>query len=199
MKAICISPVRVDGCQFDADKEYEFEEQQFTEVYDPAIHPRPARGYHILYHRYKATYVVEPFTMKSEHDMTEVRIVYFYDHAYCQHHDWHDERGHTTACFNDHFAVVMPNNNRFVKQQKKQLYTRNPLGTMEIPKKLKQQMQVEYPEWLQKVLGMPGWKRVNKCPYWNYGWNCGLDYRKRCEGCEKADWQMERDEQTTKE
>ena len=160
MRAICIKPVQVDGCQFEKFKEYEFTEQVFTEEYNSGIHPLPGRGHRIRYIRYKATFV-PPFSIEGPDSMVTVRELYLYDYAYCVHHDWHDESGHEIECF-DHFfrrpARPMPTSNQFVKPTKKQLYTRLPEikprdKVMEMPEDIVDYMKRNWQEQMYKMWG----------------------------------------------
>lgn len=157
MKAICIKRLRVDGCEFEPDKEYEFADQVFTEEYNPGIHPRPGRGHRIRYIRYKTLYV-PPFSIEGPDSMVTVREVYLYDYAYCLHHDWHDERGHAIECFDHFFRLQMPTNNRFVKPTKKQLYTRLPKrklndDVIEVPDDIIAYMKRNWQEQMYQMLG----------------------------------------------
>lgn len=157
MKAICIKPVRVDGCQFEKGKEYEFTEQVFTEEYNPGIHPLPGRGQRIRYIRYKATYV-PPFSIEGPDSMVTVREVYLYDYSYYLHHDGHDERGHATECFDHFFRQTMPTNNRIIKPTKKQPYNRLPEikpndNVMEIPDDIIEYMKRNWQEQMYQMFG----------------------------------------------
>jgi len=109
IKCKCIRTARVNGLTFVPDEVYYLEEQVFTKEYKPAIHPQPARGYLIRYKRYKVALPTEEPLLEDDDDlyrMVNVRIAYFYDRSYCEYHDWKDERGCDTECFEDHFVIL---------------------------------------------------------------------------------------------
>lgn len=163
--ATCVKRARIGGVVFEPDTEYDFEEQAFTEEYDPAMHPRPARGHRISYLRYKATMPM-PFGPEAfkPGGMVEMRTVYFYDRAYCLHHDWRDEHGNPTECFDHHFAISMPKseNLNFLRPAKKQLYTRlpqiserklNAKGEIEMPADIVEYMKQHMREQMYRMYG----------------------------------------------
>ena len=165
MKAKCIKRVRLGGLEFEPDREYDFEEQAFTEEYNPAMHPRPARGHKIRYIRCKFTMPMPfgPDAFKPG-GMVEVRTVFFYDRAYCLHHNWRDEQGNPIECFDHHFAISMPKseNLNFLRPAKKQLYTRlpqisernlNPKGEMEMSADIVDYMKRNMQEQMYKMFG----------------------------------------------
>jgi hypothetical protein len=164
MIATCVKRARIDGVVFEPDTEYNFEEQAFTEEYNPAMHPRPARGPHIRYLRYKATMPM-PFGSEAfkPGGTVEMRTVYFYDLVYCQHHNWRDEQGNPIECFDHHFALSMPKCENFIRlAQKKQLYTRlpqiherklNARGEIEMPADLVEYMKQHMKEQMYKMFG----------------------------------------------
>lgn len=161
MKAKCIKRVRLSGLEFEPDREYGFEEQAFTEEYNPSMHPRPARGHKIRYIRCKFTMPMPfgPDAFKPG-GMVEVRTVFFYDLAYCLHHNWRDGQGNPIECFDHHFAVIMPKSeNFFLSPQKKQLYARlpqrnlNPKGEIEMPADIVDYMKRHMQEQMYKMFG----------------------------------------------
>lgn len=149
MKARCIKDIHICGITFRDGEEYEFEEQVFTEEYTPAIHPvAPARGRRIRYMRYKTKRVVRWACCPC--DRTETMDIYFYDHAYCLHHNYRDERGHETECFDDCFAVI-----RQPRDNPSQLLIKpreNPL-VLKCPESIKVQMSSGYQDWLMQMMG----------------------------------------------
>lgn len=156
MKAVCTSEARLNGLQFNPDKEYYFEEQVFTEEYKPAIHSQPARGRQIRYIRYKATLPMN-VELDDPHGMTEVRTVYFYDRSYCLHHDWKDERGQDVECFDDHFSICEARRNDTVPTLKKPLWSGLPKkineDVMEVPEDIVEYMKRDWSERMYKMFG----------------------------------------------
>ena len=156
MKAVCTRKVSLNGLQFNTGETYYFEEQVFTEAYIPAIHPQSARGRRIRYIRYKATLAMD-VELDDLHGMTEVRTVYFYDWPYCLHHDWKDERGQATACFDDHFSICEAQRNDTVPTLKKPLWSGLPKkineDVIEVPEDIVEYMKRNWREQMYKMFG----------------------------------------------
>lgn len=156
MNAVCTRKARLNGLHFNTGETYYFEEQVFTEEYKPSIHPRPARGHRIRYIRYKATLPLD-VELDDLHGMTEVRTVYFYDHSYCLHHDWKDERGQATACFDDHFSICEAQRNDTVPTLKKPLWSGLPKkiteDVIEVPEDIVEYMKRNWREQMHQMFG----------------------------------------------
>lgn len=179
MKAVCTRQVRVNGLLFEPGKRYCFEEEVFTEEYNPAIHPLPARGYRIRYIRYKVI-------LQTPH---EKRAAYFYDYSYCIHHDWKDERGQATECFDDHFSVCErePARNVVVPARKRPLWAGLPKKindkVIEVPEDLLEFMKEHCDEQMRKMCG-------GLSPNGRQGvtLKVGDLFRQAWEGCKKPMW-----------
>ena len=152
MKTRCIKTIHICGITFREGEEYDFDEQEFTETYSPAIHPvAPARGRRIRYMRYKIKRVLR--WACNPDDKTEMKDIYFYDYAYCMHHNYRDERGHATECFDDYFAAIRQRRDKPEQLPKNQIWPReNPL-LLECPEHIKEKMRCGYPDWLRQMLG----------------------------------------------